>query len=120
MAVSHQPSVNQCAEMHKMSCGLGHFMPNSAPRACQLRRYSLSSIAFMGLPWPRKMAGILTDNFRDLSKSKAPGLAISVIKSFKKEPQQSIQSNRGRNMVAWQHVRPETQVASIRSVVGLC
>ena len=53
------------AEMQMMSCGVGYFAPvcapNSAPNACQLRRYALSSIAFIGLPCPRNSTGIRGD-----------------------------------------------------------
>jgi hypothetical protein len=56
--VSHQPWVSQCAEMHRISWGWGSRPPNSLPRASQLRRYSLSPMAFIGLPWPTKSTGI--------------------------------------------------------------
>ena len=65
--MSHEPSVNQWAEMHKINCGFGCVAPNSRPKAYQLRRNSLSSIAFIGLPWPRNITGMRGDAFNDES-----------------------------------------------------
>src|SRR5580698_10047546 len=52
-AVTAVPGTNQCAEIDRIALGLGRLAPitrqasaNSPPRA------------FMGLPWPKKIAGI--------------------------------------------------------------
>src|ERR1700731_1191455 len=54
IAVTAVDPMYQCAETTRIARGLGTDAPNAAQDAV----YRLSSSAFMGLPWPRKTAGI--------------------------------------------------------------
>src|SRR5690554_644932 len=49
------PLVSQCAEITKTASGLGISFPNFA----QVRENSLSSMPFIGEPWPIKRTAIL-------------------------------------------------------------
>src|SRR6185312_5638462 len=53
-AVTPTPRVSQCADTHNTARGRG----NVSPRRCHSRRQELSSIAFIGEPWPRNRTGI--------------------------------------------------------------
>jgi hypothetical protein len=64
MPVSCQPpSVSQWAEMHRISWGASGRFSSSVPIACQVRRHVLSSMAFIGLPWPTNSTGIRGEGF---------------------------------------------------------
>ena len=54
MAVTSVPRVIQCAETHKIALGLG------IKAACWRKpaTNSFSSMAFIGLPWPKKSTGM--------------------------------------------------------------
>src|SRR5690606_41345804 len=54
MAVTAVIGRYQCAETLNIALGLG----SAAPRAAHARAHPLSSIAFIGFPWPKKIAGI--------------------------------------------------------------
>ena len=60
MLVTLVPFVSQCADTESIACGRGSVVPS----ACQLWLYLLSSMAFMGLPWPMNSTGILCDGAR--------------------------------------------------------
>ena len=70
--------MSQWADTHKINCGLGRVVPNSRPKVCQLRRNSLSSIAFIGLPWPKNITGMRGVLGRDM-KPVSPLEFISMI-----------------------------------------
>ena len=54
-AITRTPSVTQCAETITMALGFG----NRPAISAQAREEGVSSIAFMGEPWPMKRAGAL-------------------------------------------------------------
>lgn len=59
MPVSAQSdSVSQWAETQRISCGSMPLAVSSWPSAFQLWRQCVSSITFMGLPWPRNITGM--------------------------------------------------------------
>lgn len=65
--------------MHRINWGCGSRVPKSRPRLSQLRRYSLSSIAFIGLPWPTNSTGMRGLLRKPLMSDRAAAEAISVI-----------------------------------------
>ena len=79
--ICHPPRVSQWADTHKISCGCTARAINSLPMACQLRRQALSSIAFMGLPWPTNSTGMRGEGFRDCSKGKPAALDQEAMKA---------------------------------------
>ena len=74
------PRVNQCAEMHRISCGRSERSRISDPMVCQLRRHALSSMAFMGLPCPRNSTGMVGDGLSDWIKGCAAACDISGVR----------------------------------------
>jgi hypothetical protein len=54
MAVTRVPPVSQCADMQRMASGRG----SSLPAFSQARPNPLSSMPFIGEPWPTKSTGI--------------------------------------------------------------
>src|SRR3982751_3996849 len=54
LPVTNVPGTNQCAETASTARGLG----SAAPSARKPRDQRLSSIAFIGEPWPMKTAGM--------------------------------------------------------------
>jgi hypothetical protein len=54
IAVTAVPVTNQCAEMDRTARGRGI----RAPMAVHAAVYAFVSNAFMGLPWPKKIAGM--------------------------------------------------------------
>src|SRR5690554_2903658 len=61
IAVTQVPWVSQCAEIQSIALGLGR----SRAIFRKPETNSFSSIAFIGLPWPKKSTGILTDEFHE-------------------------------------------------------
>src|SRR5665647_2581357 len=56
IAVTKVPFVSQCADIQIITLGLDNVLPISS----QVLEYSLSSMAFMGLPCPRNNTGIIS------------------------------------------------------------
>ncbi len=54
-AVTNVPGTNQCADTERTAFGRGMRIPNAAHAS----EWAFVSIAFIGLPCPKKMAGIL-------------------------------------------------------------
>lgn len=68
--------MSQCAEIDRMACGRG----NCLPILRQLWLNWLSSMAFIGLPWPINITGIRGDGARLLPKdSNADSVDIPVM-----------------------------------------
>jgi 2-dehydropantoate 2-reductase len=64
--VTPVPGTYQCAEMHRIAFGLGmEFAIADHPRV-----YALSASAFMGLPWPKKIAGSVMQGFLHTARMK--------------------------------------------------
>src|SRR3546814_13032065 len=60
IAVTKVPRVSQCAETHRIAWGLGIFVATPL----KLSTNSFSSIAFIGLPWPKNNTGIFSVLFK--------------------------------------------------------
>jgi hypothetical protein len=62
IVVTATPGIYQCADMQRIGLGLGIKSPISAHASV----YPFVAMAFIGLPWPKKIEGILSDIFNPI------------------------------------------------------